>query len=119
MCILYDNRTNKVIASFDRGYKSIETTIEENCDTIEDFLEQANIKSEEEYNVNDFSEIDFAEYIQSVLEEDEHAFIKEVGNEKLRYVAGCGILITKKSITWIDLDRVAQGILEKENNLAQ
>ena len=117
LLVLIDNRTNKVICTFDDGYISIEDAIEENCDTIEEDLKKANIPSnfDEPYSTEDFRTIPFAEYIQSVLIDKEYVLIKEVGHEKLRYAVGCGLLITQKSIKWIDLYNIAMEIVEKEN----
>ena len=114
LVVLYDTRTKKVICSYDSGYWDKTDKIEENGYQIEVYLKQAGIESEEEYNEEDFEELDFSEYMQSVLEDNEHILIKETGNEKLRYNVACGILITKKSIQWLDLDRIAMDIVEKE-----
>lgn len=112
--VVIDKRTNKVLASYDSDNYDISDVIEENGSYIEDNLEKANIVSEDEYDINDFEEIDFCKYIQSVLEDDSYAFIKEVGHEKLRYAVGCGVLITKDTIKWLDLDNIANCIVKGE-----
>lgn len=118
LLVLIDKRTNKVICTFDDGYSSIEDAIEEYCDVIEEDLKKANIPSnfDEAYDVEDFDTVPFAEYIQSVLVDGDYALIKEVGHEKLRYAVGCGLLITKKSIKWIDIDSIAMQYIEEEKN---
>lgn len=112
--VVIDKRTNKVLGTYDSSYYSLEDFIEENGADIEEELAKQDIVSEEEYNVEDFREVDFADFIQQNLVDGEYCFIQEVGHEKLRYVIGCGLLITKKSTKWIDLDRVANEYLEKE-----
>ena len=115
--VVIDKRTNRVIGSYETDFLSLEDCIEENGDTIEEDLKELGIPSGEEYNVEDFREVDFADFIQQNLLEGEHCFIQEVGHEKLRYVVGCGLLITKKSMKWIDLDCMANEYLEKEKGL--
>lgn len=113
--VLFDKRTKKVICSYDCSCWDKRDMIEENGYLIEDYLKQANIPSEEEYDEEDFEELDFAEYMQSVLEDKEYILIKETGHEKLRYSVGCGILITKNTIKWIDIDSIAREIIDKES----
>ena len=119
--VLIDKRTNRVIGSYDAGYQDKTDIIEENGDMVEDFLSLMNIKSEDEYDENDFEEVDFFEYIQSIMTNDltlngtlNYCLIKEVGHEKLRYSVGCGILITKDFIEWIDIDQVATNIMKEK-----
>lgn len=115
--VVIDKRTNKVLGTYDSSYYSLEDFIEENGGSIEEELAEQDIVSEEEYNVEDFREVDFADFIQQNLLEGEYAFIKEVGHEKLRYVGGCGYLITKNSTKWLDLDSIAEEYVEKEKGL--
>lgn len=115
--VVIDKRTNKVLGTYDSGYCSLEDFIEENGVSIEEELAEQDIVSEEEYDVEDFREVDFADFIQQNLLEGEYCFIKEVGHEKLRYACGCGFLITKKFTKWIDLDRIAEEYVEKEKGL--
>lgn len=115
--VVIDKRANKVLGTYDNGYYSLEDFIEENGYTIEEGLEELSIPSGEKYNIEDFREVDFADFIQQNLLEGEYAFIKEVGHEKLRYACGGGLLITKKSMKWIDLDSIAEEYAEKEKGL--
>ena len=112
--VVIDKRTNRVIGSYETDYLSLEDCIEENGDTIEEDLQELSIPSEEEYNVEDFTEVPLTEFIQENLLEGEHVFIKEAGNEKLRYIGACGLLITKTLIKWLNLDFIASEYLSKE-----
>ena len=112
--VVIDKRTGRVIGSYETDYLSLEDCIEENGDTIEEDLKELSIPSEEEYNVEDFTEVPLTEFIQENLLEGEYVFIKEAGNEKLRYIGACGLLITKTLIKWLNLDFIASGYLEKE-----
>lgn len=112
--VVIDKRTGKVIGSYETDYLSLEDCIEENGYTIEENLQELGIPSGEEYNVEDFTEVPLIKFIQENLLKGEYVFIKEAGHEKLRYVGGCGLLITKKSEQWINLDRIAEELLEKE-----
>lgn len=110
--VVIDKRTNKVLTSYDSCNYDLSDVVEENGSFIEDCLGEASIVSEDEYDINDFEEIDFCKYIQSVLADDSYAFIKEVGHEKLRYAVGCGVLITKDINKWLDLDRIANDMVK-------
>ena len=110
--VLIYKKTNKVVATYDFSYQMDTDVIEENCYRIEQDLEDAGIPSEDEYDIEDFEDVEFADFIQQNLADGEHAFIKEVGNEKMRYAVGCGLLISKDLIRWIDLDAEANKALE-------
>lgn len=108
--VVIDKRTNKVLGTYDSGYCSLEDFIEENGADIEGNI----VDTKETYDIEDFQELDFADYIQQNLVEGEHVFIKEVGHEKLRYACGCGLLITKDKQVWIELDHIADKVLKGE-----
>ena len=108
--VVIDKRTNKVLGTYDSGYWSLEDFIEENGADIEGSI----VDTKETYDVEDFQELDFADYIQQNLAEGEHVFIKEVGHEKLRYACGCGFLITKDKQVWIELDHIADKVMKGE-----
>ena len=112
--VVIDKRTGRVIGSYETDYFSLEDCIEENGYTIEEDLKELGIPSGEEYSVEDFTEVPLTQFIQENLLDGEYVFIKEAGHEKLRYVGACGLLITKKSEQWINIDRVAEELLEKE-----
>jgi len=112
--VVIDKRTGKVIGSYETNYLLLEDCIEENGYTIEEDLKELSIPSGEEYSVEDFTEVPLTKFIQENLLEGEYVFIKEAGNEKLRYIGAYGLLITKKSEQWISLDRIAEELLEKE-----
>ena len=108
--VVIDKRTNKVLGTYDSGYWSLEDFIEENGADIEGNI----VDTKETYDIEDFQELNFADYIQQNLAEGEHVFIKEVGHEKLRYACGCGLLITKDKQVWIELDHIADKVLKGE-----
>ena len=113
--VVIDKRTNKVLGTYDSGYWSLEDFIEENGANIEEALAENNIvDTKETYDIEDFQELDFADFIQQNLAEGEHVFIKEVGHEKLRYACGCGFLITKDKQVWIDLEQIKDKVLTGE-----
>lgn len=55
----------------------------------------------------------FAKQLQEILPDDEAFVLLEVGNEKLRYVTGYAIIITKNNIRSIDLTEVARNECKK------
>ena len=113
--VVIDKRTNKVLGTYDSGYYSLEDFIEENGADIEEALAENNIvDTKETYDIEDFQELDFADYIQQNLAEGEYVFIKEVGHEKLRYACAYGFLITKDKQVWIDIDRIADKVIKGE-----
>ena len=102
LMVVRHKTSKEVVKTYDSDYEELEEIL------IEELGEGTNIES--------FEEISFDEFIQESLTDNSYAFIKEIGNEKLRYVVACGVLITKKSITWLDLDQMAEKIIKGENN---
>ena len=118
--VVIDKRTGNVIATFNNGYQTMEDTTEENGADIEDDLKEANIKDEKDmYDIEDFTTVPFAEFIQEALEEGEYVLIKETGTEGLRYSVACGFLITKTSTIWIDVDTIASALLGQNKTYAE
>lgn len=100
LMVVIDTRNNKVLGVYDNCYQDLEDFLDENIE-------------ERDYEIEDFKEVPFDKYIQSVLVNGEHVFIKEVGHEKLRYACACGLFISRDRIEWFDLDR----LVEKECNV--
>lgn len=114
--VVIDTRTNKVIGTYNSGYQELEDCIEVNGSLIEEELANAHIKSEEEYDVEDFKEVPFYNYLQSVIDDTEkYILIKEIGHEKLRYTIAYGVCITKDAIKHFDIDTMALQFANKDN----
>ena len=100
LVVLIDKRTNRVVGTYDFSYQMAEDIIDE-----------------EEPNMENYLEKDFTEFIQENMLDGEYCLIKEVGHEKLRYAIGCGLLITKNLIRWLDIDAMARKILTEEEGI--
>lgn len=50
---------------------------------------------------------DVLESLAEVLPEDEAIIITEIGNEKLRYLVGQAVIVTRSTIQFVDLQSVA------------
>jgi hypothetical protein len=64
---------------------------------------------DDEDESGNYVEVDVAEIIQEHILPGEYADIRCVGNENLRYVIGCALLITSKGIT----EHTLSGIVEE------
>ena len=73
--------------------------------SVED-LEKNELKEE------DYEEVPLVDYLQDMLEDKEVFVLKEVGNEKLRYVCGCATIIGKDFTEFVNLDYEIEKILE-------
>ena len=102
LMVIRHKTSKEVVSTYDSDYEEIEEVLKGELG--------------EDTNVESFEEIPFDEFIQESLADGEYALIKEIGNEKLRYAVACGVLITKRSITWLDLDQMAEKIVGEENN---
>lgn len=64
--------------------------------------------------INDESNLDyFLDELQKILPEDEAFIYTEAGHDKLRYITGASLVLTSKSIDWIDLYEDATAIAQK------
>lgn len=60
---------------------------------------------------NEMDEDNFDEYLQSMLLDGQHVFLKETGNEGLRYNTGWALFINKKIIKGYNLDNFEEEML--------
>ena len=117
MVVVKEKATGKVIGAYDT-YNGMFSSLQEFLDNLpnikdEDFnkmsvedLEKNKLKEE------DYSEIPLVDYLQDMLEDKEVFVLKEVGNEKLRYVGGCATIIGKDFTEFVNLDYEIEKILE-------
>ena len=59
---------------------------------------------------DDFEDCDYDEFVNGLSElvaEDDAIIILESGNEKLRYVTGCALVITSKDSEYMEIDALA------------
>lgn len=68
-------------------------------------------EDDEDYEEPDFDE--FVNGLQKILPEDETFILYEVGHEKLRYVCGYAIVVTKTDYEVIDLENTAKEMAKK------
>ena len=117
MIVVKEKATGKVIGAYDT-YNGMFSSLQEfldNLPTIED--EDFDEMSVEDWEKNrlkeeDYSEIPLVDYLQDMLEDKEVFVLKEVGNEKLRYVGGCATIIGKNFTEFVNLDYEIEKIVE-------
>ena len=97
MVVVKEKATGKVIGAYD--------TYNGEYSTLQEFLDSKELKG-------DYEEVPLVDYLQDMLEDKEVFVLKEVGNEKLRYVCGCATIIGKDFTEFVNLDYEIEKILE-------
>ena len=104
MVVVREKATGKVIGAYN---------IYGSCEDIEEYLNSEGIELPEGKEVEDlYEEVDIEAYIKSMLLDGQALVLTEAGNEKLRYVNGWALIISKEETTCFDINMMTDRYLQ-------
>ena len=114
----YDNEDGAYLCDMEVVYYNdipvtVSTDYNDDQDIYDAITEQLGIE-EKDIHLSLMTKQDLFDFLQEQLLDKEYVMVTEVGHEGLRYQGACGVVITKKSIKWIDLNRALEQVAEQD-----
>ena len=114
----YDNEDSAYLCDMNLVYyNGIPIVVQTDSTVDEDFyyaIEEYTGVKEEDIDEDLIETQDFFIFLQTQLLDNESIQVTEVGHEGLRYQSAIGLVITKKTIKWIDLNRALREVAERD-----